>query len=155
MLPTIDRDGRRENAMRRLAALGCVVVLAVSGCGRLGDVLSAKNHRHVKVSELPGEWHSNCGTTLILRADGTATVTDLANSRRDRKADRGSGEAKWWFEDADADNQRIEVSLPTATTGPDLTTEIEVNGDGKTLTASTFLHDYGKPDDACDYRKTA
>ena len=142
--------------MRRWAALGCVVLLALSGCGRLGDVLSAKTHRHVKESELPGTWRSNCGTTLVLRADGTATVTNLVTSKHSRLTGPESGEATWYYEDAGADNQRIDVALPIVTTDPYsyLSTEIEVNGDGKTLTASTFLQDYGKPDDACDYLKT-
>jgi hypothetical protein len=112
----------RSSAMKVAAALLVLPLLLGCGCctlpGLLFDEIFGGRRHAFTEQDLVGDWTSDCGGTVSIRADGTATVIDLPihrtrNGAGDLEETNAGGEYTWHIEpESDDTDQEVRFTTP-------------------------------------------
>ncbi len=108
--------------MKIVAALLVLPLLLGCGCCAapgliLDEIFGGQRHAFTE-EDLVGDWSSDCGGTVSIRADHTATVTDLPirrsrNAAGDLVESEADGEFAWRIEqESDDADQRVRFTTP-------------------------------------------
>lgn len=112
----------RTRAAKVAVALLALPLLLGCGCCSapgliLDEIFGGQRHAFTE-QDLVGDWTSDCGGTVSIRADGTATVTDLP-IRRDRddtdqrRETKAGGEYTWRIvPESDDHDQEVRFAAP-------------------------------------------
>lgn len=112
----------RPAALKVVAALLVLPLLLGCGCCAapgliLDEIFGGQRHAFTE-EDLVGDWSGDCGGTVSVRADGTATVTDLPIHRRrddagELRETEADGEFTWRIEPGSGDaDQTVRFATP-------------------------------------------
>ncbi|MEV4515987.1 hypothetical protein AB0K00_44395 [Dactylosporangium sp. NPDC049525] len=112
----------RAPLVRVAVALLVLPLLLGCGCCNLpnlifDEIFGGQRHTFTE-QDLIGDWSSDCGGTVSIRADGTATVTDLPvdsvrNDAGDLVENKVNGEFRWQIQpESDDTDQEVRFTTP-------------------------------------------